>query len=131
LTWEYLAGFFDGEGCLNTGSGSSRRSTGFSRIFLAQSGPQGLAVLREIQDFLEQYAIQSSLLTRPKVKAHHEAAHILTIGRRDSLLAFLTAIRGHVRVKKQVVEDTRRFLLIYPSTRRASMLMTARAKRVA
>ena len=116
LSWEYIAGFFDGEGCVTTHTNRSRRGLFGTQVSMAQSGVQGRALLAAIQGFLADHAIKSYLLQVNKRTAK-TPMWSLVIGARPSVMAFFAHVRGRVIIKKQVVEDTWRFYTIYPSLR--------------
>ena len=119
LNWDYIAGFFDGEGNVNVPCGTSERSLQQPRVTIAQSGERGRVVLVEIAAFLQNKAgISATVRPRSLVKPHHETAWILHIGRRVDVVRFLTEMRGRVFVKKTATEDVLRYMIVFPSTQR-------------
>lgn len=122
ITWNYIAGFFDGEGNVNTPCGRTDRSVPTPKITVAQSGESGRVLLLEIAFFLfEEAEIRSIVYERPRVKPHHASTWILHIGKRDSVAKFLTRMTGRVFIKKVIVEDTLRFLTVFPSTQKTHL----------
>lgn len=112
VSWQWLAGFFDGEG-----HAAIRRykDTSFFFAGLAQSGREGEQVLADIKEFLgtrditvnvRRDAKPSPLSKRPMFR--------LTIQNRKNVVAFLTGIIPYVRVKRVIVQDILRYHKIYP-----------------
>lgn len=115
LNWEYVAGFFDGEGCVSTFTNRARRGLFGTQVTFGQSGERGRVLLTEIQEFLAAHGIKAYLMARKPARG--QLAWALVIGARPSVMIFFGYVRGRVRIKKQVVEDTWRFYTIYPSLR--------------
>lgn len=114
VTIEYIAGFFDGEGCVSTHQNRARRGAFGTSISIGQSGDEGRQILAAIQTWLTDRGVNSYLLLR-KRKAQYRPMWVLSVMARPSVTAFLALLRPHVSVKKTVVEDTLRFLKLYPS----------------
>lgn len=115
LTWEYIAGFFDGEGCVSTHANRARRGSFGTHVSMSQSQERGRLLLLEIQAFLAGYGIKSYLLRINKRAALPQWN--LTLAARPSVTVFLQHMLGRVAIKRIVVEDTLRFLRLFPSTR--------------
>jgi LAGLIDADG endonuclease len=114
ITWQYLAGFFDGEGSVSI---TSNHRSGFNiAIQLPQSGIEGLALLTTIREFLMEQGIQvQQIYTRDKSSPlSKKTDNRLQIGNRDSSIAFLKSILPFVQIKKSKVEDAIRFAKLFP-----------------
>jgi hypothetical protein len=118
ITWEYLAGFFDGEGCVSTHQNRARSGSFGTSVTFSQSAERGRLLLVRIREFLAEHGIKSYLLQVNK-NAKTEMFN-LTIMARPSVELVLSHLRGRVDIKKVVVEDTWRFLKLFPSTRGAT-----------
>ena len=104
MDWQYIAGFFDGEGCIFISSRKdictypSRHNKSYNclhrmvRITLSQND---IEVLEKIQEFLTLNNIISSIYTNP-----NNIQHQLYISKHDSSLKFLENILPFVIVKK-------------------------------
>jgi len=101
ISWNYVAGFFDGEGCVRIYTGKD----GYPRLHcsIAQAEPRH-EVLYALKDFLAEYEIGSQVYTKPG-KNGASVCHYLWISKRVHLLAFLYEIRPFVIVKKGDVEE--------------------------
>lgn len=113
ITWAWLAGFFDGEGCLHIKMAG--RGVHWS---LYQAGSRGLAVLCEIQTFLAAHGIKSAIYSRPP-RQHAKVTSVLTsnhlyVSRRADVMTILRALLPHLRVKRVEAADAVRFYTLYP-----------------
>ena len=90
ITWEYIAGFFDGEGCV---MGHNKTP----RISIAQKRPQ---VLVEIQDFLYEHDIRSQIFTYSTKDISQ-----LRINARLEVISFIDGVLPHLIVKKEECEQ--------------------------
>jgi hypothetical protein len=61
MSWQYIAGFFDGEGSIGVTNGEKRGGSGNAKLALHQSDTRGLVLLSEIQEFLFDHGIASRL----------------------------------------------------------------------
>lgn len=91
MTWNYVAGFFDGEGSIN------HNGRGF-RVTISQSQ---LKVLEEIRDFT---GVGSVIAVR-KRKAHWKDAWVYYIARQSDVAFFLNKVRKFVIVKSAKLEE--------------------------
>ena len=114
MTWDYVAGFFDGEGCVEVHSNVARRSTGTIRVSISQSGDRGKRICKEIIDFLEARGIHSNLAKQGQGEKYKPAWKVITSGKGNTE-KFLKAILPYVRVKKLETQDTWRYLKAFPS----------------
>jgi len=87
LSNEYVAGFFDGEGCV------SINTTGRCTISITQKNPEVLYLIQK------QYGGN----VHCKWKKHFECSHWLTNGKQD-VIRFLNLIKPYVVVKKKEID---------------------------
>lgn len=113
MTWQYVAGFFDGEGCISTEWNRARRGMNF-RVQLCQSGREGQDVLEEIKEFMAERRIHSTMCHRSK-HGRNRQMHVLVVSSRESILRCLVAVLPHLRIKKVKAQDLWRFLRLYPA----------------
>ena len=112
MNWPYVAGFFDGEGCLHGieigGKGKSR-----FRITISQTQKE---VLDEIAEFLQGQFVDAYVLRhKPKQpKAHWKPCWNVWITKQQSVANFIAGVFPYLRVKKQRAEDYRRLCLMIP-----------------
>lgn len=110
MTWEYIAGFFDGEGSIATRG----EKTITPHVGLCQSGREGEMVLTVIQDFLRNEEIKSDVrldmsggkLVRPMWR--------LRMTERNACIKFLRSVIPYLIVKKVKTQDWLRHFTIYP-----------------
>ena len=115
MNWDYLAGFFDGEGYV-TISEKFRWSDGCPHIFAGLS-QKNVAVLNEIRNFLRSQGI---LVRQPyyhpprktNVSKNEEQYDLydMKIGKRRHVLAFLKGVHPHLIVKKDLATKALSFL---------------------
>ena len=119
LTWQYVAGFFDGEGHIGTHANRARRSWFGSVATFAQSGKEGAEILGEIKAFLKEHGVVAYLRCQPRSQSNTALRDMwsLKIASRPNLTTFLRFIVPHLRVKRVVAEDHLRFLAMFPSAR--------------
>lgn len=92
MRWEYIAGFFDGEGSI------THNGKGY-RITIPQTNRE---VLEEIQKFVGAgYVFETN-----KRKEHWKDSWVYYIARQEEVYNFLLNIRGLVIVKRPLVEIT-------------------------
>jgi hypothetical protein len=126
MTWDYIAGFFDGEGTICT---KSRACRGIG--FTVQISQVNSDVLYQISDFLTARRAKNS------VRRYHytnkkfgwkQPQHRLVLTNRGSVEIFLKGLQGRLVVKKQFCEDALRFMRMYPSLRDANRPVGPRRK---
>jgi hypothetical protein len=108
LSWEYVAGFFDGEGNIY-----NRLPTRIL-VSVAQSGNRGKVLLEELQLLLDKEGIRSSLY---KMKTHRFGAldcWVVATSYRDGAQRWLELMLPYLRIKKTEAQDTLRYLKIFP-----------------
>ena len=105
MNWSYVAGFFDGEGCISL----SIRGTGPQLVLhISQKDPQPL---RDIQAFLQEWGIRVNGLYAYTDK-HAWRIHI---GHYKSAILCLRMMLPYLRtVKHTVAQDAIRYSLLYP-----------------
>lgn len=138
ISWDFVIGFFEGEGTCCTYSNRARRGNYGTVVSMCQSGSEGQLLLIEIRDFLVAQGISCNVYGG-NYKIGPEKTLIgskrpmwsLRMSSRVSCVAFLKAIRSSVRIKKQVVEDTLRFLTLFPEPERGLYFKELNAHRKA
>ena len=105
LSWEYIAGFFDGEGCISLQTNVSHKQRDYHRVrlILAQSRHQD-AVLFEIAEFLEGEGFH------PTVKPAGRSMTHLFLYRQGEIEDILCALMPFLRVKKEKAKDALKFI---------------------
>lgn len=117
MNWDYIAGFFDGEGCVSTMSFAWRPTA--TTVCIAQSGEEGRAILTAIRDFMWAVGIKSYLGSPQNMHKRTRPMHYLKISARPSVSLFLEHMLPRVSVKRVITQDTLRFFKAFPSTRGA------------
>ena len=101
MTWQYISGFFDGEGSLcHNGKGY--------RITIPQTSE---SVLQSIKTFVG----SGQVIHVTKRKVHWKESWVFYIARQEDVYMFLRKIAAHVIVKKGHVEKVLLFLEGYLS----------------
>lgn len=116
MNFDYIAGFFDGEGSVSTMCFTHRTGLQATIVTLSQSGTEGLRILTAIRDFLGVEGIKGYIHTQAR-RANYRVMHHLKISARDSVVRFLEAMLPRSSVKFVVTQDTLRFHKLYPSLR--------------
>jgi hypothetical protein len=102
MTWEYVAGFFDGEGCVSYGNTTARgKSYRYVSLIFTQSEPQE-EVIYEIKAFLEGEGFHPTSYIRHR-EGNRRSAHILRLNRQDEVGRFADILEPLVVVKKEEV----------------------------
>lgn len=112
ITWQYLAGFIDGEGSIRV-YGHKRQVARYEpRISVAQAGLNGRLLLLEIQSFLEANNIKSGVYGggRRDHPKHSPCWHLILSANLDNIERFLSLIIPHLVVKRVEAQDTLRFI---------------------
>lgn len=120
MNWAYVAGFFDGEGHLSyAGSASTTRIHWTLAITQKDIRP-----LRAIEGFLADHGIGG------RVREHDRKArrgmHRLTVGQSLAVANMIGRMLPYLIVKKQLAEDVRRSILIWPPFSTSMVTMRAR-----
>src|SRR5580693_6661318 len=111
LSWQWLAGFFDGEGSINL---KERSGTHWS---VAQAHARGIRVLNEVKEFLAENGIPSALYTRKG-----DGCHCLYVSQRELVNQIVAHLMPYLRVKKTEAQDIVRFHKLFPSRTRGPAL---------
>jgi len=115
LTWEYIGGFFDGEGSTGIRSNGRENSYGYyPRTSLVQTGERGRQLLTEIQDFCANHNIRTCLVKGKKHKEHYTQGWYLSVNAKDDVKRFLENIVPYLRIKRTEAQDVLRTLKIFP-----------------
>lgn len=118
VSWEYIAGFFDGEGSVSTCNFSLRPGVAATIVTVSQTGAEGFAILTLIRNFLWDREIKGYVHSQAR-RAPYRQMHHLKICARKSVTTFLWQMLPRVSVKRVIVQDTLRFYTLYPSLRSA------------
>ena len=108
MTWEYLAGFFDGEGWI--GIPSQAETLHISpRVIITQSKLRGKILFEEIKSFLSVANIKST------VRCAREDMWNLNISGRNNVILFIERLMPYLHIKKLEAQDIGRFLKLFPN----------------
>ena len=99
MNFDYIAGFFDGEGCV-TYFGKEKS---YIRVSMSNTN---LEVLKDIHNFLGVGRINQNIKATPK----HKACYNLVINKRADARKFLTEMHNKVIIKRVAVEQALQFL---------------------
>ncbi len=92
MTWEYIAGFFDGEGTI------SRNTSGF-RISMPQTNQEVLEKIRHFSGL-------GNICKVTKRKSHWKDSWTYYITKQKNVLIFLKGISPHLVLKKDLADNT-------------------------
>ncbi len=118
VSWDYIAGFFDGEGSVSTMNFTHRDTLAATIVTLSQSGSEGFEILTKIRDFLLAAGIKGYVHSQTRRKPYRQMHH-LKVCARPSVEALLRQLLPRVSVKRVVVQDTLRFIIAFPSIKGA------------
>lgn len=105
-SWKYVAGFFDGEGCVWWCVGRS-----VAQASMSQKLPE---VLYQIQEFLKTQGIKSSMRTTNR-NNRKIAAHSLEVQGWTNVVPFLKGVLPYLQtIKKIVAQDILRTHILLP-----------------
>jgi hypothetical protein len=112
MTWQYIAGFFDGDGTVGLYHSKALRygGTGYINARLTQRQPH---ILRLIQGFLAARGIRTMIRNYPYSQLSSRPQSALEI-HRSSIPAFLVGVLPHLVVKKTLVQDILRYKILFP-----------------
>lgn len=108
-SWEYVAGFFDGEGCVWWCVARSAPQASMTQVL-----PE---VLYDIKDFLDQEKIVCKIRNqRRNVNSFQKTCtNVLDIQGRENCVKFLKALLPHLRtIKRDYAQDVIRFSKLFP-----------------
>ena len=98
MTWEYLGGFFDGEGNILFYRNQNKNCAEYPRIYMSQSFERGRRLFEEIRPFLLEEGIRPNKPVTVQ-KAIGGPEHRLIITGRKNCVRFLLAIMPYLRIK--------------------------------
>ena len=107
MTWEYLAGLFDGEGNLCPTQGTIVWS-------ISQSNQRGDLIMQEIQQFLNEQGCWTH-----RVRAAYRTSrgtgvmHICRTRNRTTVRQICKHLRPYSRIKRHEIQDAWRYLSLY------------------
>jgi hypothetical protein len=116
----YIAGFFDGEGCVRAYTRPDRFTGCHSRIQIAQSGERGRIVLQEISRFLLTHGVISQVHVHKYKNPKYLYGWYLQISRIECVKQFIRLVMPYLLVKKVEAQDTLRFLSMFGAVGRKS-----------
>jgi len=114
ITWEWLAGFFDGEGCVRAYQGKQGQARPY--VQMSQAAPRE-RVLYEISDFLNSQGINNRVFRNPAAKKHWNDYFGLQVIGRTHCAEFLRSVLPHLRVKTEEATTVLEYLDSNPSKR--------------
>lgn len=107
MSWQYISGFFDGEGNISTPLGH-----GSLHLGITQAGKSGIEVLTEIQNFLAIRGIKSRMQYVRHIK-DRKPVYVLYMSTKAAL-PFLKSVYPYLRVKRVQALDVIRHRTLYP-----------------
>lgn len=109
ITWQYIAGFFDGEGCIVPHHASPQ--------FAVKVTQCDEKVIDDIGYFLASHNIVAlKYNSKPEwYKFYKKPIFNLHVNYREGSTRFLEHVFPYLRVKKQTAQDALRFMKVYPA----------------
>lgn len=114
MTWEYIAGFFDGEGCVRLYQGKQGQARPY--VQMSQAVPRE-GVLLEIQKFLKSHGIETYFRRDKSTNPGWNDCCSLKISTREGCAEFLRNVLPHMHAKKDEAEEVLSNLDKNPSRR--------------
>lgn len=111
LTWQYVAGIFDGEGYVGVQSGGGALT---AKISISQSGKQGEALFGHLYPWLRDKGIKVYLSGHVLADPRYQKKWTLETHTRASVTAFLEGVFPYLIVKKTTSQDVLRFFKLFP-----------------
>lgn len=124
MNWQWLAGFFDGEGSVGIKTSTYKDTFYVSPCLqLKQAGDKGQRILQEIKLFLEEQRIKVNgpyfIKARQDSRVGHcQESYSLQLGDQESVSRFLKNLLPYLRVKKTEAQDLQRFFTLYSKKNR-------------
>jgi len=113
MSWPYVAGFFDGEGCIFMNH-ISGRLTGHYKVTITQSERP---VLQGVAAFLAQNGIDSRIYGRQKMTGQRRQLINLIIQRKENVVKFLRFVIPYLWVKRVQAQDALRIMSMWEGLR--------------
>ncbi len=125
MSWQYIAGFFDGEGCIRLAN-EGKGGIGSIQISLHQSANRGLYLLLDIKKFLETNGIVNiGIQTQKKCsQLTKKPMHRLYIYNRVSACIFIRNVLPYIHIKKVECQDILRYMIMWPHIKGNHMFAT-------
>lgn len=120
MSWQYIAGFLDGEGCISICPQSHRPNTTNLQVTINQTGLEGYSVLWEIKQFIAKHGIKSYLRSdrsASRKKPNCREMWALSMMSRPHAVPFLRHVLPYLHVKKVKAQDVLRYMAIFPDRR--------------
>ena len=108
MSWEYIAGFFDGEGYVGASLGRTTNAVGMCQ--------QQLDILLRIQEFLQDNGIKSNIQKGGEGYTKKQVWSLRMAGTVE-IRKFLPKVIPFLYVKRQKAEDQLRFWKVFPPSR--------------
>lgn len=121
LSWQYIAGFFDGEGHVGLGrqqaNGDGRYSRGSPRLTMVQAGARGERLLLEIQAFLRAHEIPCVVEehNRTSRRPNDQVSYHIRITGFNGVNRALGFMFPFLHIKKVEAQDIIRYSKVFPS----------------
>lgn len=117
--WAYIAGFFDGEGCVKVRPECSPgHGYGTPMVSIVQTRERGRLLLEEIQAFLASYNIASKVRNYTPKNLNHQQSWGLWIYSRPSVCLFIRRVIPYIKIKKVEAQDVLRYSKLFRMPRR-------------
>lgn len=107
LSWQYIAGFFDGEGHVSVVIKNNN-------VGLCQSGREGLVVLSDIAETCRASGIKCGVYAANESKRTGKPMYRLSVQGRECCRRFLIRVFPFLRVKRLAAQDALRHFTLYP-----------------
>ncbi len=120
LSWEYIAGFFAGEGSISLRhNGAKNMSVGFyPRLTFTQTRERGRSLLNEIQSFLAERSIKSCICANGKDTPKERRCYVLVVSNKRDVTEVLEQTLPYSRIKRTEAQDMLRTLKLFPKISR-------------
>src|SRR6266851_292900 len=111
MSWKYVAGFFDGEGCIGVyrQTSSKKYSTGSPRAQFVQAQERGREVLEAIQAFLAVHDIKSAVRVHFVGDTRWKRSYCLRLTDFKQVVSFATHVLPYLWVKRTECQDFLRY----------------------
>lgn len=124
MSWQYIAGFFDGEGNVSIPLGVSSLNVG-----IVQAGDTGLELLERIVSFLEEQGIRSRIDRSRKLEPNRKKVYKLYLSAKNAE-RFLRRVLPYIHIKKVVSQDVLRYRTLYPGMYTSPMCRAWRSETI-